>query len=110
MMSAPSSTMRPQYGHVAVVTSREAVADRGELAPTLGSRWVAGLDPAFASDPFGLAIVGRDSREAGRLVLGAARRWTPERRKPVSFEEQRRVADAVLAEVAPSAAPTRRRP
>jgi hypothetical protein len=79
---------------------REAVADRGELAPSLGSHWVAGLDPAFASDPFGLAIVGRDSQRAGRLVLGLAMRWRPASRKPVSLEDQRRVEDAVLAEVA----------
>lgn len=82
------------------VRIREAVADRRELAPTLGSRWVAGLDPAFASDPFGLAIVGRDSRRQGRLVLALAMRWRPASRKPVSLEEQRRVEDAVLTEVA----------
>lgn len=78
----------------------DAVADRGELAPEQGREWIAGLDPAFSSDPFGLAIVGRDPVDRGRLVLGAARRWRPSRRKAESFEERRDVEDAVLAEVA----------
>ena len=47
------------------------------LAPDQASGWVAGLDPAFASDPFGLALVGR--RE-GRLVLGRVQAWTPRKR------------------------------
>jgi len=38
------------------------------LAPRhAASEWVAGLDPAFARDPFGLALVGR---AAGLLVVG----------------------------------------
>ena len=41
----------------------DAIAERGELAPDDGVNWVAGLDPAFSSDPFGLAIVGRDPRD-----------------------------------------------
>src|SRR5439155_14353405 len=32
-----------------------ALADRAELIPEQGSSWIAGLDPAFSSDPFGLA-------------------------------------------------------
>ena len=85
----------------------EAVAERGELLPEQGTGWIAGLDPAFSSDPFGLAIVGReriDPRREGldrpRLVLALARAWKPSRRKPASFEERRGIEDAVLAEVA----------
>jgi phage terminase large subunit-like protein len=77
-----------------------AVADREELLPEHASGWTAGLDPAFASDPFGLALVGRRD---GRLVLGRVQAWTPNRRwfrKPESFEERREVEDEVLAEVA----------
>lgn len=79
----------------------EAVADRGELAPGQATGWVAGIDPAFSSDPFGLAIVGHVRDYPGapdRLVLGLARAWKPTR--AVSFEERRMMEDAVLAEVA----------
>jgi hypothetical protein len=75
-----------------------AVADRAELAPRNASNWIAGLDPAFSSDPFGLALVGHDPRERGRLVLGLAQAWKPT--KTASFEDRRDVEDSVLAEVA----------
>jgi hypothetical protein len=77
----------------------DAVVARGELSTTEGRRWVAGLDPAFSSDPFGVAIVGRDWRERGRLVLGAARAWRPDPGAR-TFEQGRRVEDQVLEEVA----------
>jgi hypothetical protein len=38
--------------------------------PEAASEWVAGLDPAFARDPFGLALVGRAGDE---LVVGPVR-------------------------------------
>src|SRR5207253_10177673 len=75
-----------------------AVTDRGELAPGHALGWIAGLDPAFSSDPFGLALVGRDPRDRGRLVLGLTRAWKPTKSR--SFEERRDVEDAVLGEVA----------
>ncbi len=78
----------------------EAVLDRPPLEPEQGVGWVAGLDPAFSSDPFGLAIVGRDPRDRDRLVLGLARRWKPSRSKARSLEEGRQMEDEVLAEVA----------
>jgi len=77
----------------------EAVADWGELPPGVARRWICGLDPAFSSDPFGLAIVGRE-RTGSCLLLVLARAWTPARRKADSFEERRELEDAVLAEVA----------
>lgn len=85
----------------------DAVTLPGELSPEQGTGWVAGLDPAFSSDPFGLAIVGRqriDMRYEGvdvpRVVLGLARSWRPSKRKPLTFEHRRENEDAVLAEVA----------
>jgi hypothetical protein len=83
-----------------VARIEEAVLDRSELGPEDGRGWVAGLDPAFSSDPFGVAIVGEDLWTPGRLVLGVARRWLPERRKARSLEESRMVEDRVLQEVA----------
>jgi hypothetical protein len=82
-----------------------AVADRAELLPEHASGWVAGIDPSFSQDPFGLAIVGK---RAGGLVLGTARAWTPKRRwsfRAQSFEERREVEDEVLAEVADAIKP-----
>lgn len=78
----------------------EAVADRAELLPDQARGWVAGLDPAFSSDPFGLVLVGRDPADRDRLLVGLARAWKPARRKPRSFEERRAVEDSTLAEVA----------
>jgi hypothetical protein len=82
----------------------DAVADRGEIAPDQLDDVIAGLDPAFSSDPFGLAIVGRlrlvRVEERHRLHLAFAQAWKPPKRKADSFEERRAVEDAVLAEVA----------
>jgi hypothetical protein len=75
----------------------DAVADRDEIPAAVHKGWVAGLDPAFSSDPFGLALVAKDG---ARLVLGLARSWKPGRVKPTSFEERRAVEDALLDEVA----------
>jgi hypothetical protein len=72
----------------------------GDLTPADGDDWVAGLDPAFSSDPFGLVMVGRDKRDPRRLLVGHVRSWVPPRLKPVSLDEAREVEDAVLAEVA----------
>ncbi len=78
----------------------EAVSDRGELEPAQATGWCAGLDPAFSSDPFGLALVARAPSDPARLMLGLARSWQPSKRKAVAFEERREREDAVLAEVA----------
>lgn len=80
----------------------EAVAaGRRELEPGEATAWVAGLDPAFSRDPFGLALVGRRVSD-GRLVLGLTRRWKPKRARADagSFEQRRLTEDRVLAEVA----------
>ncbi len=75
-----------------------ALAERGELEPSACARWIAGLDPAFSSDPFGLAIVGLDPDGSGRLRLGLARSWKP--RKGATFDDRREHEDRVLGEVA----------
>jgi hypothetical protein len=77
-----------------------AVTLAGELRPDDATDWVAGLDPAFSGDPFGLVLVGRDPRDPRRLVVGGVRSWLPRVRKAASLEEGRDLEDAVLAEVA----------
>jgi hypothetical protein len=73
------------------------VADRGELAPEDGSHWIVGLDPAFSSDPFGCAVVGRSPEDPRRIRLAMVRAWKP--RKADSFEARRAVEDELLSEV-----------
>jgi hypothetical protein len=77
-----------------------AVSLPGELRPQDGTAWVAGLDPAFSSDPFGLVLVGRVPGDGRRLVVGLVRSWRPSPRKPASLEQTREIEDTVLAEVA----------
>lgn len=77
-----------------------AVTLPGELRPDDGVDWVAGLDPAFSSDPFGLVIVGHDPGDWRRLVVGLVRSWRPAPRKAATLEESRELEDAVLGEVA----------
>ena len=56
--------------------------DRIDLAgaPVAGPKdaqaWVAGLDPAFSKDPFGLALAGRTAD--GRMAVGPVRALRPE--------------------------------
>ena len=57
---------------------RVSIADRGVLPKAACPSWVAGLDPAFSSDPFGLAIIGKDTSEhPPRLRLGFANAYLP---------------------------------
>lgn len=79
--------------------ARFEVAERGELEPGDCAAWIAGLDPAFSSDPFGLALVGRDPVDRARLRLGLVRGFKPERR-PASFEQRREIEDTILGDVA----------
>lgn len=77
-----------------------AVTLPGQLRPEDAVEWVAGLDPAFSSDPFGMCLVGRSITDPRRLLVGLVRSWLPQTRKAVSLEEGREIEDAVLAEVA----------
>jgi hypothetical protein len=74
----------------------DAVVDRPELPPSEVRSPIAGLDPAFSSDPFGLAILDRVPGDR-RLRLALARSWLPQRSS--SFEERREVEDQTLAQV-----------
>jgi hypothetical protein len=58
-----------------------AVEDRPELQPEHATGWVAGLDPAYSADPFGLAIVGWDRVDRKRLRLGYVTAWKPPKRR-----------------------------
>jgi hypothetical protein len=61
--------------------------------------WIAGLDPAFSGDPFGLCIVGRVPGER-KLRLGVARSWkTSRNKKTAGFEERRAFEGEILHEV-----------
>lgn len=77
-----------------------AVTLPGELRPQDGEHWIAGLDPAFSSDPFGLVLLGRVPGDERRLVVGLVRAWRPVSRKAASLEQSREIEDTVLAEVA----------
>ena len=77
-----------------------AVTLERDLDPSDAEGWVAGLDPAFSSDPFGCVLVGRALGDPRRLVVGRVRSWEPLRRRSLSLEEARTVEDATLAEVA----------
>jgi hypothetical protein len=76
------------------------VARERAEAPEDGEHWIAALDPSFSSDPFGLAVVGRDKADKHRLLVGLVRSWIPPKRKARSLEEGREVEDTVLREVA----------
>ncbi len=79
---------------------RAAVTLPGELRPRDATSWVAGLDPAFASDVFAVVLVGVDRRDRRRLLVGMVRGWLPPKRKAGSLDEARVIEDATLAEVA----------
>ncbi len=72
-----------------------------ESAPALpadGRRWVAGLDPAFHADRFGVALVGESMNEPGVLVTGAVDGIEPGARRR-SLDARRGREDATLTRV-----------
>jgi len=74
-----------------------AVDERDELGRLDALDLIAGLDPGFHQDPFGLVIVGRDTTRPDRLRLACAREWAPAGYS--SMGEKREIEDARLAEV-----------
>jgi phage terminase large subunit-like protein len=54
---------------------RAVVGNWKEVLPADGTDWRCAIDPAFARDPFGLAIVGRRRDDSSRLVVGHTQRW-----------------------------------
>src|SRR5207247_3458764 len=74
--------------------------DRRELPPTEVRACVLGLDPAFAHDPTGVAVVGRDISDHNLLVLAHVERWVPTKcrrwkSKRELEDQQQLVLDAV---------------
>jgi hypothetical protein len=61
-----------------------AVADRRDLAPQPGVRFLIALDPAWTGDTF-TAIVGH-REHSGRVVVDAVRGWRGSRAQPVLIE------------------------
>jgi hypothetical protein len=77
---------------------RVQVADHRGLPPDAASQWIAGLDPAFTNDLFGVALVGvQRSGAASRLVVGDVVGLRPQRAD--SFAQRRDVEDHLLAQV-----------
>ena len=75
-----------------------SMTDHRGLPPEAGTRWIAGLDPAFAgSDPFGIAVVGRSIEDRSKLVLGHVDGLKP--RKSHTAEERSAVTEELLAAV-----------
>lgn len=98
-------TFRAEYlaefegsGSAYIDWARFDVAEREALHPDDGTGWIAGLDPAFVSDTFGVAIVGRPHVERRRLLLGCVEGFAP--RRATSFEERAAVQEEILEGVA----------
>jgi hypothetical protein len=71
----------------------------GPARPEEGSGWVAGLDPAFHHDRFGVALVGQSVAERGVLLVGQVEGITPGARL-LSLDRRRAREDRTLERVA----------
>lgn len=78
---------------------RDCTEERGELEHHSATSWVVAIDPAFASDVFGVCVIGVDREHPSRLVVGASYGWTG-KRDGDSFEARRFAEDELLDEVA----------
>ena len=56
-------------GNTYIDFSRVTITDN-TVSPDEGSGWIVALDPAFASDDFGVAVVGVDRDDPKQLVIG----------------------------------------
>ena len=72
--------------------------DEAPARPELASRWVCGLDPAFAGDRFGVCVVGESIEEKGVLLVGVVDAIAPGERLR-SFARRRAREDRVLDRV-----------
>ena len=70
----------------------------GPVAPDAAGCWVAGLDPAFHADKFGVALVGESTGNPGTLVTGVLEGIAPGERLR-SLDQRRGREDATLAAV-----------
>lgn len=77
--------------------------DRVELAgaepasPSAGESWVVGLDPAFAKDAFGVAVVGRSKATLGQLVVGTVAALPPDADFTATLSQVATIADMYRA-------------
>ena len=77
---------------------RDIEFDEAPFRPEDASSWVAGCDPAFAFDRFGVVLVGEALDEPGVFLVGAVEAIDPgERRR--SWEARRAREDQTLAKV-----------
>lgn len=77
---------------------RFSTVARDPAEPEEGTAWVAGLDPAFSRDPFGLALLGRDAVAPGRLIMGPVLGLLPGRPEP-SGAERAAITERLLGQV-----------
>jgi hypothetical protein len=70
------------------------VVERGDLSRVKSLHWIVGADPAFASDVFGVAVVGVDRSDSKRLLVGQVHGWQGERQE--SFEGSRLRQDEII--------------
>jgi len=95
---------RQEYGAEFVATGgsffdlRGVEFEDGPARPEDCRRWIAGLDPAFHGDKFGVAVVGESASEAGVLLVGAVEGIAPGGRLR-SLGARRGREDATLAKV-----------
>ena len=74
------------------------VRDGGDLSYGAGLDWTLGIDPAFASDTFGVVVLGVDREDPSRMVCARVYGWAGERIE--SFEHERLRQDELLDRVA----------
>jgi hypothetical protein len=72
----------------------DVLAD-GEVPPDQATRWIAGLDPSFSRDAFGVCLVGVNG---SKLVIGRVEALIPPR--PETFAEKHLAEEALLGRVA----------
>lgn len=77
---------------------RDVELEDGQARPEDCRRWVAGLDPAFHGDRFGVALVGESAIEEGVLLVGRVEALDPGGRLR-SLDLRRGREDATLARV-----------
>jgi hypothetical protein len=95
-------------GSALVDLRRVEFSQDGPARPEDCDWWVCGLDPAFHSDRFGVALVGRSRHERGVLLVGPVDAIEPKGRL-LSFDQRRAREDRTLQRVAEILEPYRER-
>jgi hypothetical protein len=71
----------------------------GPARPEDGHSWVAGLDPAYHADKFGVALVGISREHPGLLLVGRLEGIEPGKKRELSFARGRAREDRTLERV-----------